>query len=225
MNQLKPVVEMPDFESVVIPADQTDYDLAMSVGQQMLAPATLSDHFINGRVTRYIPITQPNGMPYYKTVIDGTPKLFYMFGLPKEEGSRDYYDDPNYMIAVECRLQEDIPGARYSIHAEKIHRGPEANFVMAVSYLCCSDNGRNPKRVLLRSVGDATLAKGYSARGMKPGIMAMWQSITQVNVLGGNGLNAIRHLALDVTGKCNHQSADHALSVKRSTWQPPRATL
>lgn len=201
--QTQPVqVLAPNIESVVMPQTDTDMDMATRIsGGGMLDPAIAAYFNLQACEVNYLQLKQPDGKPFMDVNTDTGMKRFYVFALPKEPGSTEYHDDPAYMVALQCSITQPARNV-FSIMPKKLFRGPEAYFVMSASFACCGA-GTAPARVMLYSDNSQSkgpfLNRAFSGNGLRPEIRNVWMQL-QTTVVDGFGGQALRHLALDLTG-------------------------
>jgi len=148
-------------------------------------------------------LAAPDGRPYAQMAAGQALKRYYIFA------DADEIDNPARMFALVCNVTRDARTGIILVMPEEIIRGPEADFVMSVKYGCCTNGGRT------FVYSDTSQSKGVFANIRSSGsdvreyIRDAWDRL-QVQVLDANGMAALHHLSLDLTGRCAHGANGHA---------------
>ncbi len=222
-----PQVLAPDFESVVMPTTDDDMKIVTLIKPNQMLDPRVADYFVLGqRETKYMQLRQPGGKPYLDMKMDdGNVKRFYVFALPAEPGSETFHDDPAYMVAVQCSVTQ--PAANVlSIMPERLIRGPESFFVMSASFACCASGAKRGRTMLYSDTSESRghfLNMAFAGDNIRPEIMAVWRRLDVV-VADAFGLQALGHLAKDLTGTCTN----HAKLVdpaKTASWRGAKLSL
>lgn len=197
-----PQVLSPDFEAMTMPVEEADMRAAAAIRPGAMLAPQIAEYFIlqkNG--VPYLQLSQPNGKPFIDLHTDEGLKRFYVFALPVEPGSAEYHDDPSYMVAMQCRVEQVQPNV-WSIMPEKLFRGPEAYFVMSISFACCSSPGGRGRTMLYSDTSEREgpfLNRAFAGATMRSDIKKVWDNLS-ATVLEGVGIAALHHLAKDLTG-------------------------
>lgn len=165
----------------------------------------------------YTQLRQKNGTPYFEVEVDGKLKRHYVFVDP------EYPDDPTSAVDVVCGV--GLVQGRIVVLPEKIERGPNAFFIMAVGFECCEGSART----ILYSdtkpdTGQAFLNTALSGGNVRSGIQQLWDRLA-VRELDTGGQAALAHLIADMTGVCGHGFAGHMQRMDykaQKNWQGPQ---
>jgi hypothetical protein len=203
----QPRVLGPDIEAMVMPAADDEMQMAASIKPGALLEARVADFFIlQNRETKFMQLKSPEGKPFLDLRTDAGVKRFFVFALPAPDGN--YHDDPAYMAALQCKVKKEGENV-WSIMPEKIFRGRDVYFVMAVSYPCCASPGGRARTLLYSDTSESKgpfLNRAFTRSAMRPEIKKEWDAL-QVIVVDGMGGQALRHLAKDLTGQCKNHAA------------------
>lgn len=214
-------VLQPEFNFTAYPRYSENFEMALAaqVGHTPIANPRMTHHFgVKDDVVRYLPLRGADGKYYYQTVIAGQPKLFYVFALPRELGSLEIHDDPQFMVALECVITRETQ-TQYTVRPQTIHAGSQASFVMGVSYECCEADSDTPAMTVLahnHRLNKDDLRMAHTSSALRPDIQKMWANIAINRVLDHDGLENLQHLGRDITGACQHHTnPQHALIHNR----------
>lgn len=214
-------VLQPNFDFVAFPRHGEHLELALlsQLGSKPIVNPALTSYFgANAAAVQYLSIKQPDNKAYYQTNIAGVPKLFYMFGLPNGRGSTEIYEEPQFMLAVECNVTRDSQ-TQYTVRPQTIHAGAQASFVMGVSYECCEADAENPAMTVLgfnHVMAEKGFRRASSTSGLRTEIQDIWKNISINFVRDEMGLQNLHHLSRDIAGTCQHATnPQHALIHNR----------
>lgn len=166
----------------------------------------------------YQQIKQPNGKPYAHIIEDGVLKRHYIFVDPEAP------QDPSSAIDFVFTVHE-LNNIIVCLPHE-VRRGQNADFIASVTHNCCSggrtmlysDTGVHTQKTIFNMAS--------SGSDMVAEIRQAWQN-TQALSLNNEGLAALHHLILDMTGHCSPNHHNHAhLSqyTQQKNWKGAKLT-
>jgi hypothetical protein len=206
----------PEFEAILMLHDGIADALGQIKSNQLLPASAAKEILQSAEQYPYAQLTQPDGKPYLEVRMDGKVKRHYIFADPEEPF------DASRMVVMTCAVSLDR--GVIVVMPETLSRGPEADFVMSAKYGCCPGG-----RTMIYS--DTSQSRGVfmnmasSGGDVRAEIRQVWARL-QGNVLDANGMKAIEHLALDLTGRCSsHEHAQRTDHTQASTWKGKALTL
>lgn len=204
MNTQQPAHIMPSFDGVWM-MDDTNTQAAQGIsGKHVLDAATARGILANPGAYPYRAVQQTNGTPYFEAIeqdASGQRRLLrhYLFADP--HNMEDVNSTMDWVFTV-SRADGVI-----SVLPYEIRRAPGADFVGSVRY----GDVRTVVYSDTRQSGQVFLNVSATDAAARPAVRQAWRNL-QTTVLDNEGMAAMAHMVLDMTGKCGH---NHALHLKR----------
>ena len=191
----------PQFEGVLMPHDGIMQALA-DISREKLLPADAVRKVLLGEKYPFTQVKGRDGKPYIQMWEGKALQRYYIFMDAQEP------DNPARMLALVCNVTRDTRSGVILVMPHEVLRGAEADAVLSVKYGCCKDGGPTVVYTDTRANGQVFACVRSSGTDVRAYIASQWAGL-QVRVLDANGMAALHHMALDLSGRCGTGLAGH----------------